>query len=275
MTVTRSKRGHFAARRRRLNGVPLRGIPWEVLLIRYEDPSLLVVDKPAGMHTAPLAERESGTLLGAVIEQFPDVQSVPGITAREPGLVHRLDRDTSGLVVIARTAEAFSRLHASFSAGGARKWYRAVSACTERGPRARDELRIESRFAPYGPGRRQVRPVLAGERSQKLVASASRESYVTEARILAQANGRALLGVSLLKGFRHQVRAHLAFLGFPIFGDPLYGAAVPEGAPARMYLHAQRIEMRHPVSGEPLVVESPVPPEFDVLVPLSREGDRP
>ncbi len=243
-----------------------------VLSILYKDPSLVVVDKPAGMHTAPLEDQEGGTLLELVVEEFPEVRSVPGIKPLEFGLVHRLDRETSGLVVIARTAESFERLRASFFSGGARKWYRAACACVKAEPGA-DRFRIESRFAPYGPGRKMVRPVLAEERSQKLLRSASRESYVTEASILARSEGRALLGASLLKGFRHQVRAHLAFLGFPIFGDAQYGAAVPEGAPPRMYLHAERIELRHPQSGEPLIVESEAPPEFDALFPAP-EGDR-
>jgi 23S rRNA pseudouridine1911/1915/1917 synthase len=224
------------------------------------------------MHTAPLDDREGGTLLQLVLQEFPDVRSAPGIKPLEPGLVHRLDRETSGLVVIARTAEAFERLRMAFASGGARKWYRAACADSQTEP-GRDQLRIESRFAPYGPGRRRVRPVLAGERSRKLLESASHETYVTEARVIARAERRVLLRVSLLKGFRHQVRVHLAFLGFPILGDPLYGEPVPDGIPARMYLHAERIEMRHPESGEPLIVESPPPEEFDAVVPV-KEGER-
>ena len=80
-----------------------------------------------------------------------------------------------------------------------------------------------------------------------------------------------MLAATILKGFRHQVRVHLAFLGFPILGDPLYGAAVPEGFPVRMYLHAARIELRHPTSGLPLVVESPPPSEFADFFDLAKE----
>ena len=243
------------------------GYSFGVLLLRYQDASLLVVDKPAGIHTAPLSAEETGTLLGLVREAFPEVQSLPGITPREPGLVHRLDRDTSGLVVIARTAAAFEGLRRSFAAGGARKWYLAACACGE-AAREAERLRIETRFAPYGPGRKMVRPVLDGERSEKLLAAASRERYLTEARIVERGDHRALVSATILKGFRHQVRAHLAFLGFPIFGDPLYGAPVPPGAAARMYLHAERIEMRHPETGAPLTVESPLPPEFRDLFTL-------
>jgi 23S rRNA pseudouridine1911/1915/1917 synthase len=233
------------------------------LCVRYEDSELIVVDKPAGMHTAPLSPGDDGTLLDLVMESFPEIGALPGIKAVEPGLVHRLDRETSGLVVIARTPRAFEALRRSFAAGEARKDYSA--ACAAAGGEAGQTLRVESRFAPYGKGRRMVRPVLAGERSAKLLAAASRELYGTEARILERRGGRALLSAWIRKGFRHQVRAHLAFLGFPILGDPLYGAVVPAGFASRMYLHAARIELAHPATGRPLVVESPVPEEFTSL----------
>ena len=265
------------------------------LRVRYEDSELIVVDKPAGMHTAPLAPGDGGTLLELVMESFPEVGALPGLKAVEPGLVHRLDRETSGLVVVARTPGAFEALRRVFAAGEARKDYAA--ACVDGGqpdgtpsrpskdlpadayPRRRPgdygseaggPLRMESRFAPYGPGRRMVRPVLAGERSPRLLAAASPELYRTDARILQRRAGRALLSAWIRKGFRHQVRAHLALLGFPILGDPLYGAAVPEGFAPRMYLHAGRIELAHPVTGRPLVVESPVPEEFMSLFEFTK-----
>jgi 23S rRNA pseudouridine1911/1915/1917 synthase len=244
------------------------------LRVRFEDPSLIVVDKPAGMHTAPLKEGETGTLIDLVIRRYPEVAALPGIKPVEPGLIHRLDRDTSGLVVIARTVEAFNALCGSFASGGARKHYRAACACVVDGMDTGTPLRIESRFAPYGRGRRMVRPVLEGEKSRRLLEAASTETYITEAQVTAGAGGsaggnlggRVMLAASILRGFRHQVRAHLAFLGFPILGDPLYGAAVPEGFAVRMYLHAFRISMSHPTTGLPLVVEAPLPAEFDSLI---------
>jgi 23S rRNA pseudouridine1911/1915/1917 synthase len=224
------------------------------LSVRYEDPAFLVVEKPAGMHTAPLRHGETGTLIDTVIRSYPEVAGLPGIKDVEPGLVHRLDRDTSGLVVIARTPEAFDILRRAFASGSARKLYVAASACADEKDRGAP-LRIESRFAPCGRGRTMVRAVFPGEKSRKLLNSASGEIYVTEARVMARGPGRVMLSASIQKGFRHQVRVHLAFLGFPILGDPLYGAVVPPGFPARMYLHASRIEMRHPTSGGPLAVD--------------------
>jgi 23S rRNA pseudouridine1911/1915/1917 synthase len=250
------------------------------LSVRFENPDFIVVDKPAGIHTAPLRTEETGTLIDMVIRSYPEVAALPGIKPLEPGLVHRLDRDTSGLVVIARTAQAFDALRRMFATGGARKDYVAACACSDEGGNddtgaddgagaaghAGRPMRIESRFAPYGRGRRMVRPVLAGEKSHRLLKSASTESYVTEARVTARADGRAMVAASILRGFRHQVRAHLAFLGYLILGDPLYGTAVPAGFAERMYLHAARISMSHPSTGLPLVVEAPLPAEFDGIV---------
>jgi 23S rRNA pseudouridine1911/1915/1917 synthase len=233
------------------------------LVVLFEDRDMLVVDKPAGVHTAPLHAGDQGTLLGMVIEAYPEVAGLQGRKAAEPGLVNRLDRETSGCVVVARTAAAFSALLEIFAADGASKRYTA--ACAEPDHAAEGTLSVESRFAPYGPGRRMVRVILPEEKSKRLAQAATRETYRTEARILATGSGRTLLSACITKGFRHQVRAHLSFIGYPIFGDPLYGVAVPPTFPARMYLHAARIEMPHPVSGAAMVVESPEPPEFKAL----------
>jgi 23S rRNA pseudouridine1911/1915/1917 synthase len=231
--------------------------------------AMLVVDKPAGLHTAPLRPGETGTLLDMVIAEFPEVAAVPGVKPVEPGLVHRLDRGTSGLVVVARTAEAFAALRGLFAAGGAHKGYLAACACGSGAGREGQRVRMTSRFAPLGPGRRMVRVVLPEEKSDRLLWKAARETYTTEAEISSGGPGRALLSAWIDRGFRHQVRAHLAFMGYPILGDPLYGTAVPEGYPPRMYLHAARIEMTHPLTGKALIVESPAPVEFGALFPGS------
>ena len=238
-----------------------------VLVVRFEDRSMIVVDKPAGMHTAPLRQGETGTLLEAAISAFPEIASLPGVKPVEPGLVHRIDRETSGLVILARTAEAFATLRGQFAAGDAHKRYLAACAPGPDDPGRAPALRIESRFAPYGISGRMVRVVLPGEPSTRRSRQATRERYVTEVTGMARSPGRVLLSASIARGFRHQVRAHLSFLGFPILGDRLYGTPVPEGFAERMYLHAARIELRHPVTGAPLVVESPVPPEFAALFP--------
>jgi 23S rRNA pseudouridine1911/1915/1917 synthase len=206
-----------------------------------------------------------------VIGSYPEVAALPGIKPVEPGLVHRLDRDTSGLVVIARTAQAFDSLRRAFACGGVRKLYSAACSCAQESLAGSRTLRVESRFAPYGRGRTMVRAVFPGEKAHKLLKSASKEIYVTDAHLAYRGYRRAIISASILKGFRHQVRVHLAVLGFPIIGDPLYGATVPQGFLSRMYLHAAAIHLRHPTSGLPLVIESPLPTEFAALMEQTKE----
>ena len=237
-------------------------------VILYEDESLLAVDKPAGIHTAPIRVGETGTLLDMVIAAFPEVARVPGMKPIEPGLLHRLDRDTSGIVVVARTAAAYRALRGQFVEDDARKEYRA--ACARTGGKSDKKLWIESRFAPYGPGRKRVRVVLPDEKREQLLRKATKESYRTEAEVISLAPDIVLLRVRIVRGFRHQVRAHLSFLGYPILGDLLYGVPVPPGLHERMYLHASHLALVHPLTGAPLVVDSPLPEEFRALFPEAR-----
>lgn len=249
------------------------------LHVLYEDPHLLAIDKPASLHTAPLRASEEATLLAEVIGRYPEVASVPGLRAPEHGLLHRLDRETSGVVIVARSAEAFAALRGQFAGEQVRKEYRAVCAPRPAGGETealQGPLRIESRFAPYGPGRRMVRVVLP-ESGPAARRKAGGRLYLTEARVLEGGAGFALVGAWLRRGFRHQVRAHLAHLGFPILGDPLYGVASPAGVAPRLYLHAAAVDLAHPVTGRALRIESPVPPDFAAALaasPGTREQPR-
>lgn len=248
--------------------------------VLFADAALLAVDKPSGLHTAPLHPGETDNLLALVTARHPEVAGLPGIKPTEPGLLHRLDRDTSGVVLIARTAEAFRDLRAQFRAGAVRKEY--LAACIPRSPvRAGQRLVVESRFAPFGPGRRKVRVVPltgGGDRTGGSPARRGRGSrrataavYRTEAEVLEVRGGVALVRAVIARGFRHQVRAHLAHVGLPLVGDPLYGApwhalqtAAPlaPDAPARLGLHASAIELRRPGSGERLRIDCPLPTDF-------------
>ncbi len=114
---------------------------------------------PRACTRRPCGPGDADTLLGMVIDRYPEVGGLPGMKPVEPGLVHRLDRDTSGCVVIARTARAFETLREAFASGRATKEYAAACACAPGAPPA-ESLHIESRFAPYGEGRRRVRVVL-------------------------------------------------------------------------------------------------------------------
>ena len=237
------------------------------LSVLFEDGLLLALDKPAGVHSAPLHRGESGTLLGLVLARYPEVAGLPGIKPVEPGLLHRLDRETSGILLVARTAEAFHNLRAAFEAGRVRKEYIALCACRVEA-RAGKRLWLESRFVPYGRGGQRVRVLLPGEDGRPQAQRARKERrasprlYRTEVQVLERRGSWALVRASLLRGFRHQVRAHLARLGLPIAGDALYGVEAPAGAPERLYLHASALELPHPASGQALRLSSPLPPEF-------------
>ncbi|MCX7029962.1 MAG: RluA family pseudouridine synthase, partial [Spirochaetes bacterium] len=234
------------------------------LCILHVDDQLLVIDKPEGMHTAPLHAGETGTLLDAVIEQYPEVERVPGIKPVEPGLLHRLDKGTSGVVVIARSVHAFTTLARQFESGDVRKEYLAV--CVP-GPAVRStRLSVSSRFAPLGPGRTKVQMVMSYEHRARVLKAASPDTYVTEAEIAERGAGGCLVRCTITRGFRHQVRVHLAHLGLPIVGDPLYGVPVPPGFGERMYLHASAVELHHPADGRPLRFESDLPNEFPPLL---------
>ena len=237
------------------------------LVVLFEDAGMVALDKPAGLHSAPLRPGETETLLARVIQRYPEVGSLPGVKPVEPGLVHRLDRDTSGVVVVARTPDAFSALRRQFEAGETRKEYRAICRAAP-GAQPGAHLEIRSRFAPFGPGRRMVRVVLPQTRGGRVLREAPLVVYFTEARIEAMEGERVLLSAELRVGFRHQVRAHLSHLGYPIYGDPLYGVPAPQGVPDRMYLHASGIWLRHPLTGEPMRIQSPLPEEFRAVMPV-------
>jgi 23S rRNA pseudouridine1911/1915/1917 synthase len=239
------------------------------LVVLFEDAWLIAVDKPAGLHTAPLGRVEEDTLLGRVIARFPEVGTLPGLKPTEPGLLHRLDRETSGVVIVARAPEAFRRLRADFDEGRARKEYLALCS-PARAARQGERFRLESRFAPHGPGRKRVRVILPAEEGKKAARQASPDSYHTEARIVEVRGNLALVRAVIVKGFRHQVRAHLAHLGLPIAGDPLYGVPAPAGVPERLYLHASAVELAHPDGGRRLRIEAPLPPAFALCYGCSR-----
>jgi 23S rRNA-/tRNA-specific pseudouridylate synthase len=112
-----------------------------------------------------------------------------------------------------------------------------------------------------------VRVVLPAEKKHRFTRKASPDTYTTEAETVARSGNFVLVRAHLTRGFRHQVRAHLAFLGFPIIGDPLYGIPVPPGFPERMYLHASQIKLIHPGSDQPLIIKSPLPSEFKAIFP--------
>ncbi|MDR3301028.1 MAG: RNA pseudouridine synthase [Spirochaetaceae bacterium] len=218
-------------------------------------PDYLVLYKPHAMHTVPLKAGEGGTLLEEAASRFPEIALVHGKKNIEGGILHRLDFETEGLVLAARNEAAFQSLSRQQAEGLFVKEYDAVSSKQTLKPAGFPPFAaslppapftIESAFRAYGPGRRAVRPV-SEEKSKKTGAG---KKYKTEVLSMSEGEGEGAekkFHIRLTRGFRHQVRCHLAWLGFPIVNDPLYGGANIGGALA---LKAAYIQFFDPFSGE-------------------------
>lgn len=220
------------------------------LEVRLETPDLLVVEKEAGRPTAPLAPGERGTLASALVARYPELRGV-GHRPREPGLVHRLDTGTSGLVVAARTEGSFLRLTAALSGGALEKRYLAIVA---------DGLADQGGVgAPLGPDPADPRRV-------RLLAAGEGRPRRTVYRVLRRARGLALVELDASPAYRHQVRAHLASLGHPLIGDTLYGGAPGALTPGRHALHASYVAWAGDTEGPGFAVRSELPPDLAALL---------
>ena len=216
--------------------------------IAYEDEHLVVVDKPAGMTTHPGAGRDSGTLAG----QLLTLGAAGGDDPDRPGIVHRLDRDTSGLLVVARSPEAF---HVLQEAIRRREVERRYLALVKGHPRSRTG-RID---APIGRDRRDPT-------KRSLDTEEPREA-VTWFEVAETLPEHTLLDVRLETGRTHQIRVHLAAIDLPVSGDTTYGVKGDVGL-GQQFLHAFRLRFAHPVTGAEIDVESPLP--SDLVVALER-----
>jgi 23S rRNA pseudouridine1911/1915/1917 synthase len=238
-------------------------IPQAIALdVLFEDEQLLIVDKPAGLVVHPAAGRPDGTLQNALLYHLPGLSSVP-----RAGIVHRLDKDTSGLLVVAKTLRAHKSLVDQLQSRSLYREYRALvqGALVAGG-------RVE---APIG--RHRV------DRTKMAVVPGGRPA-LTHYRILERFPAHTLLSVRLETGRTHQIRVHMAQIRHPIVGDRTYGGRPrpPSGASGslleallgfpRQALHATRLGLVHPVSGETMHWESPVPEDMRELVELLRSG---
>jgi 23S rRNA pseudouridine1911/1915/1917 synthase len=227
--------------------------------VAYEDETILVVDKPAGLVVHPSAGHGSGTLVNALLGRARDrgepLGSIAGVG--RPGIVHRLDKETSGLIVVAKTDAAQGSLMRQFGSRQVQKEYLALVRGETPAPRGRVE-------APIGrdPRDRQRMAVVAG----------GRES-VTEYEALASGGGYTLLALHPLTGRTHQIRAHLAYLGLPIAGDLRYGGGEGPGGLRRQFLHAARLGFARPLDDARLRVWSALP--VDLATCLEAGGVRP
>jgi 23S rRNA pseudouridine1911/1915/1917 synthase len=219
------------------------------LKILYEDADVVAVDKPAGMAAHAGAGRHSGTLVNALLHHFGTLSTTGG--EDRPGIVHRLDRLTSGVILVARTDAAHRRLAEQFATRKIEKVYLALV----HGVLKQDQGQIE-RPISRDPVRR-VR--MTARRAQGRTA-------ITEYRVLRRFAGFTFVEVRIKTGRTHQIRVHFSTIGHPVAGDPLYGAPanVAGRSPlGRYFLHAHRVRFAQPSTGEPVTVVSPLPPELE------------
>jgi len=219
------------------------------LHVVWEDEHLLVVDKPAGVVVHPGAGHESGTLVHGLL-----ALDAAGGDDDRPGIVHRLDRDTSGLLVVARSDEAHDRLQEQIRRRLVERRYLALVKGT---PRSRTG-RIE---APIGRDR--------VDRTRHSLDSPTPREAVTRFELVEELGVRALLAVTLETGRTHQIRVHLEAIDLLISGDPVYGSGGDLGL-ERQFLHANRLSFDHPFSGERLELESPLPDDLAAALERAR-----
>jgi 23S rRNA pseudouridine1911/1915/1917 synthase len=221
-----------------------------------EDPSFLVVDKPAGLVVHPGAGHHTGTLVAGLLACYPELAglgALPGAAAHRPGIVQRLDKGTSGVLVVARTPAGYASLSAQLQARTVERRYVGLVE----GDVVDDQGVID---APIGRSQRTPTKmaVRAGGRP-------ARTAYEVRTRFAAPA--RTLLALRLESGRTHQIRVHLAAIGRPVVNDPRYGQhREPRLEEGRVFLHAAELGFEHPVSGERVRVTSPLPEDLQSLL---------
>jgi 23S rRNA pseudouridine1911/1915/1917 synthase len=220
------------------------------LVVRHEDEHLLVVDKPAGVVTHPSAGHRSGTLVHGLL----DLSVRGGGDPERPGIVHRLDRDTSGLLVVARSERAHRRLQRMLRDRLLQRGYLALVHGSP--PPA---LTVDR---PVGRDRRV--------RTRMSTATADGRPAVTHLRRLEALGRYALLEARLETGRTHQIRVHLEAVGHPVVGDRVYGRREETLGLERQFLHAARLAFPHPETGEEIVVESPLPADLQAALEHAR-----
>ncbi|NJD27941.1 MAG: RluA family pseudouridine synthase [Chloroflexi bacterium] len=229
------------------------------LHVVYEDDDLLIVDKPAGLVVHPAPGHPTGTLVNALLGRGEPLSSEGIAGVQRPGIVHRLDRDTSGLLMVARTDAAQSALQAQLKARRVKKTYLALVA----GSVAAGAGRIE---APIGrdPAHRT-----------RMAGVPNGRPATTNYRVKERFEGWTLLELDLVTGRTHQLRVHLAAIGHPIAGDRAYGTGPARRGPddlPRLFLHAWRLELTSPSSGRLLRAEAPLPPALAGVLETLRAG---
>jgi 23S rRNA pseudouridine1911/1915/1917 synthase len=221
------------------------------LAVVHEDAHVLVIDKSAGLVVHPGAGNPDGTLLNALLNHAPSLAALP-----RAGIVHRLDKDTSGLLVVAKTLEAQTSLVRQLQAHAVRREYLAIVA-----------------GVPAAPGRVEAAIGRHPVARTRMAVAARGKPAVTHYRVLRTGHGWSLVECRLETGRTHQIRVHMHSIGHPVVGDPVYGSArlmraLPEAARSfrRQALHAARLEFAHPATGQTLAFHSPLPEDLAGLL---------
>ena len=234
------------------------------LEIVYEDDDILVINKPAGLVVHPAAGHADGTLLNALLHHVPDIINVP-----RAGIVHRLDKDTTGLMVVAKTIQAQTKLVAQLQSRSVSRIYECIviGVVTAGG-------KIN---APIGRH---------GQQRQRMAVMEGGKPAVSHYRVLERFRSHTHVRVKLETGRTHQIRVHMAHLRHPIIGDQLYGGALklPKGASEelvaelrgfkRQALHAETLEFVHPITGEKITNSAPPPADMQALLHALREDSK-
>ncbi|MBW1712928.1 MAG: RluA family pseudouridine synthase [Deltaproteobacteria bacterium] len=240
---------------------PLSLAPEEMdLAVLFEDEALLVISKPPGLVVHPAPGHATGTLVQGLLHHCPDLKGIGG--RQRPGIVHRLDKDTSGLIVVAKDDRSHQSLSRAFKAKTITKTYLALVL----GRPAWKSKEVEAALGRHPVKRKKMAVVQGGRRA------------ISRFKVTAQLQGPlSLVEVDLLTGRTHQIRVHAVHLGHPVLGDPLYGSRAREkqlAQPARelaartkrQMLHAWRLAFDHPLTGQRLFFEAPLPQDMASLV---------
>ncbi len=226
-----------------LHRAPLRAVAEDIpLSVLYEDPAVVAIDKPAGMVVHAGAGVHAGTVVNALLHRFEQLSTVNG--ELRPGIVHRLDRFTTGVLLVAKTDAAHQDLAAQFQLRTVEKIYIAL---------------VEGELTGSG---RIRKPIARDPRNRARMTArlATGRSALTDWKAVECYRGFTLLEIRIGTGRTHQIRAHMAALGHPVAGDRLYGAKASPWN--RYFLHAHRLTFRSPATGETVCVESPLPPDL-------------
>jgi|Tabmets5t2r1_1033131.scaffolds.fasta_scaffold06068_2 23S rRNA pseudouridine1911/1915/1917 synthase len=223
--------------------------------VTYEDPDLLVVDKPAGLVVHPGAGQHAGTLVHGLLARYPEIRTV-GQPAR-PGIVHRLDKGTSGLLLVARSQPAYDALVTMLAARGVDRRYHALVWGAVDSPTGM----VDAPVGRSARDRTRMAVTLAGRDARtryEVVRGFTHPVTVTELRC------------TLETGRTHQIRVHMASIGHPLVGDERYGGRRASLPSPRPWLHAEHLALAHPVTGAPLVFDSPLPDDLATVLATLR-----